>query len=95
MYRGHGKVWITTDIMTERLKKTDRQMKALSRKVLLFLDNALALPSLSDSLQLSITQTLMLKYRKRQFQYVLGQMDSTDKTGFDILRQISVLDTIY
>ena len=27
--------------------------------------------------------------------YVLGQIDSTDKTGTDILKQISVLDAIY
>ena len=112
MYRSNRKAWMTTDLMTEWLKKIDKQMKAQGRKILLFLDNAPSHPhltfhnvklaflpanttALAQPMDQGIIQTLKLKYRKRQLQYVFGQMDSTDKTGTDILKQISILDAIY
>ena len=43
-----------------------------------------------------IIQTLKLKFRKRQIQFVLNAMDKDKtKSGSEILRQISVLDKIY
>ena len=47
MYRSKRKAWMTTDLMTEWLKKIDKQMKAQGRKILLFLDNAPSHPHLT------------------------------------------------
>ncbi|XP_052271459.1 tigger transposable element-derived protein 4-like [Dreissena polymorpha] len=50
--------------------------------------------SLSQPMDQGIIQTLKLKYRKRQLQYILTQMEN-DKVGSHVLQQISILDAIY
>ena len=51
--------------------------------------------SLSQPMDQGIIQTLKLKYRKRQLQYILTQMEKNDKVGSQVLQQISILDAIY
>jgi hypothetical protein len=42
-----------------------------------------------------IIQTLKLKYRKKQLQHILVKVDSNNKVGSQLLKEISVLDAIY
>ena len=42
-----------------------------------------------------IIQTFKLKYRSRQLQHILNQMEVTYNLGRDIIREISILDAIY
>ncbi|XP_052260015.1 tigger transposable element-derived protein 4-like [Dreissena polymorpha] len=51
--------------------------------------------SLSQPMDQGIIQTLKLKYRKRQLQYILTQTEKNDKVGSQVLQQISTLDAIY
>ena len=51
--------------------------------------------SLLQPMDQGIIQTVKLKYRKRQLQHVLANMDKSSKAGSDILKETSVLDTIF
>lgn len=51
--------------------------------------------SLSQPMDQGIIQILKLKYRRRQLQYILTQMERTDKVGSTMLRKNSILDAIY
>lgn len=52
--------------------------------------------SILQPMDAGIIQTLKLKYRTRQLQHVITQMDKhLDKTGCQVLRDITVLDAIY
>ena len=51
--------------------------------------------SFTQPMDQGIIQTLKLKYRKRQLQYVLAQLERTEKSGPQILKEISILDAIY
>ena len=42
-----------------------------------------------------IIQTLKLKFRKRQLQHFIREVDNSTKTGTEILKDISLLDAIY
>ncbi|XP_060587924.1 tigger transposable element-derived protein 6-like [Ruditapes philippinarum] len=42
-----------------------------------------------------IIQTPKLKYRKKQLQHILVKVDSSNKVGSQLLKEISVLDAIY
>ena len=52
--------------------------------------------SLSQPMDQGVIQAFKLKYRKRQLQHVTNQMDLCQgKTGTDLLKEISILDTVY
>jgi hypothetical protein len=52
--------------------------------------------SKSQSMDQGIIQATKLKFRKRQLQFMLSQMDKGEsKTGTQILKDISVLDAIF
>ncbi|XP_053405128.1 uncharacterized protein LOC128558887 [Mercenaria mercenaria] len=52
--------------------------------------------SLCQPMDQGIIQAMKLKYRKKQLQYVISQMElKQGKSGFDLLKDISVLDAIY
>lgn len=52
--------------------------------------------ALSQPMDQGVIQAFKLKYRKRQLQHVINQMDlSQGKTGTDLLKEISILDAIY
>ena len=42
-----------------------------------------------------IIQTLKVKFRKKQFKFVLNQMNKSEKSGSEILKEISILNAIY
>lgn len=42
-----------------------------------------------------IIQTVKLKFRKRQLKFVINQMEKSDKSGSELLKEINVLKTIF
>ena len=42
-----------------------------------------------------IIQTLKLKFRKKQLKFVLNQINKSEKSGSEILKEISILNAIY
>ena len=52
--------------------------------------------SKSQPMDQGIIQATKLKFRKCQFQFMISQMDKSEsKTGSQILKDISILDTIF
>jgi hypothetical protein len=52
--------------------------------------------SISQSMDQGIIQATKLKFRKRQLQFMLSQMDKGEsKTGTQILKDIYILDAIF
>ena len=49
MYRNNPKAWMTGEIMTQWLRKLDKDMRKQVRKILLFLDNAPSHPHMELS----------------------------------------------
>lgn len=111
MYRANKKAWMTGVLFVEWLQWFDRQMKGrkvllfvdnapshattqLKNVTVKFLPaNTTALCQPMDQ---GIIQTMKLKYRKRQLQFVINQMDrQPTKTGSEILKTVSVLDAVY
>ncbi|XP_053406646.1 tigger transposable element-derived protein 4-like [Mercenaria mercenaria] len=105
------KAWMTGEIFEEWLHWFDRQMKGRKvllfvdnapshPQVNLKNVNVKFLPpnttSLCQPMDQGIIQAMKLKYRKKQLQYVISQMElKQGKSGFDLLKDISVLDAIY
>ncbi|XP_053406295.1 tigger transposable element-derived protein 4-like [Mercenaria mercenaria] len=111
MYKSNKKAWMTGEIFEEWLHWFDRQMKGRKvllfvdnapshPQVNLKNVNVKFLPpnttSLCQPMDQGIIQAMKLKYRKKQLQYVISQMElKQGKSGFDLLKDISVLDAIY
>ncbi|XP_053391290.1 tigger transposable element-derived protein 4-like [Mercenaria mercenaria] len=111
MYKSNKKAWMTGEIFEEWLHWFDRQMKGRKvllfvdnapshPQVNLKNVSVKFLPanttSLCQPMDQGIIQAMKLKYRKKQLQYVISQMElKQGKSGFDLLKDISVLDAIY
>lgn len=103
---------MTGALFEEWLKGVDKQMRRQRRKILLFLDNSPAHPTLhmenvklaflppnttsvAQPMDQGIIQTMKLHFFKLQSQHILGEVDNSTLCGSALLKQVTILDTIY
>ena len=111
VYRANKSSWMTTFLYTEWLHWFDRKMNGRKvllfvdnapthGKIQLKNVTVKYFPanttSVCQPMDQGIIQTLKLKYRKRQLQYVVDQIETQPgKSGNEILKDISILDAAY
>ncbi len=111
VYRANKSSWMTTFLYTEWLHWFDRKMNGRKvllfvdnapthGKIQLKNVTVKYFPanttSVCQPMDQGIIQTLKLKYRKRQLQHVVDQIESQPgKSGNEILKDISILDAAY